>query len=298
MLTQPKKMLTIVKTMVDSREQLIDLCCEVEDHPPNLDQGGAWSYFSTLRPRDYDDAPPDFESSVISRIRAESVYHIIVKENDNHLHCCSFLYKTQSRYNYSVGWYNAADSPCAFFDEQERTNLRKAHKNKAKAIENITTTDVISSYLSGEYATKIDKPFEILSAKLPADLSELEFWIPDVGALKGPKYYNPDIRRQVNMFKADNLHLYADPKDRYPIEEVEFIDIQAWHNLKTHDFLLPSCRKRKDHDDHIADLMHHINRMHSSDVRVYHCPHDPQFVPDKGHPAWVHNMCPHTGRVL
>lgn len=271
-----------------SQSDLIDFDCEIEEHPPKLDNGGAWAYFSTLRPRDWESRPPDFESKVITRTRAESLYHIIVKENDNHLHVCSFLYKSQTRYNYSVGWFTAADSPCNFFDDEERHNLYKSPRNKKKAVENITTTEVISSYLSGEYVKKIDKPFEILSAKLPSDLSELEFWIPDVGALKGPKYYNPEIRRQVGMFKTDNIHLYADPKDRYPIRAVEFCEVQQWHNIKTHDFLLPSIPKVSDHDNHITRLMHHINPLMTwNGTPHYNCPANPEFIPPKGHPAYV-----------
>lgn len=278
----------------------IELDAKIEPRPTDLDQGGAWSYFTTLRPRDWDSAPPDFTDKVVARVIAESLYHIIVKENDNHLHICSFLWKSKNRCNYASGWFDAQDSPCHFYDQTERDNLRLSRR-KGKAIINIYSTDLITSYLSGEYASKIDKPFEILSANLPADLSELEFWMPAVGALKADRHYNPELRRQVALFKSDNPDLYATEKDRYPIKDVSFIQVQYWHNTKTHDFLLPSFAHARDHDNHICRLMHHINPIPVYSRKLYHNPVNPEQIPKSGHPAYepscsdMENLsaCPH-----
>ena len=74
------------------------------------------------------------------------------------------------------------------WDKDEKANFRRWDINsKTGAVKTNTNLEVITDYLDGTRDSKSDDKYEIVCQNLPDDLSDLEIWIPEVGALERKK---------------------------------------------------------------------------------------------------------------
>lgn len=148
----------------------------------------ALSFFSTVRRQ----KPAVVDDSDVQRIRQylekTSLWWFIVREKsgvDSHLHIVDFLKRPQQRCNYIFQFQKHC---LASWTDAERHNHKYwNHTTNQAAVKSTTSLELITDYLSGTRKEKSDDPFEIIDKHLPDDLSELETFLPDVGALKRPK---------------------------------------------------------------------------------------------------------------
>lgn len=148
--------------------------------------GGSFAFFATFRPRG------GITDEVINRLIAYMPiicrYWTIVEEKvgeERHVHVCLFLHKAQQRSNIVTMLTRRIIYD---WDDDEKKNFRRWCRNLGTgAVKVLTNLEVITSYLSGEYARKSEDYFAIVDRKLPEDLSELESFVPQVGALLRPK---------------------------------------------------------------------------------------------------------------
>jgi len=109
-------------------------------------------------------------------------WHLIAMEKGNHLHCAMFLHEPQQRSNVITKFLN---NPLKAYDDDEKKNFRRFDRaSKTGAVLQLTTLGIVAEYLSGEFERKLEDEFEIISERLPEDISELEEYLPAVNGLK------------------------------------------------------------------------------------------------------------------
>lgn len=239
--------------------------------PQDEMDGGGFSWSLTFRPRDLLVAPADFFSQIIRKFQQDGPYHILVMEDKNHLHGVSFLWRKKTRSNYVKLWGGEyVNAPLSHFDKDEWDNFRLVHIEKTPGHEDVkhyackqtTTLDILTSYINGDYEAKADRPFQVISAHLPADLDYLEHWLPRKRALKTPKVYNQDLRPDLDLFKEDHPERYTDdspfitPGHNGDIDD-DYI-LQWWTSHVLHN-RLPRKKTAKDIAQHVDTLLSFIH---------------------------------------
>lgn len=147
------------------------------------DKGGCYAFFATFRPRN--GITDDDISRILHYIPKLAMYWLLVIEKEGaerHAHLVLFPHIAQQRSNVVT----LLSKHClAGWDKDEIANFKRWDRRTGTGcVKTATSLDLISSYLDGTYAKKADDFFEVRDEQLPADLHELEKWIPDVGALK------------------------------------------------------------------------------------------------------------------
>lgn len=193
---------------------LIDYDAPTDTLPYPLDNGGQHAFFTTVRPRHWDPAYIDRSYEKVS----SSPYFLIVQEDLNHLHIVEFLHRPVTRSNYITNWLN---KPLKEYDESERKLFRKYDRDTASgAVITVKDLNLISGYLSGDYASKSERPFSILAARLPKDLSHLEEFLPSINGLKGKRSVSIWYKGREAIFKEEH------PDHKYVSE----CDLLVWYN--------------------------------------------------------------------
>lgn len=153
-----------------------------------MSNGGSLAFFTTYRPRG------GIKQSTMERIIAHTFrtcnWWFIVREKkdtEKHVHCISFPKKAMQRSNHITNCVTNVLKP-EDWDEDSIRNFRRWDREKQTgSVKVATNLELIGDYMSGTRESKIGDECEILAEHLPQDLSDLEKFLPEVGALERPK---------------------------------------------------------------------------------------------------------------
>ena len=151
-----------------------------------MSNGGCHSFFATFRPKD--GITDDTVRRILDYLPEFCKFWFVVLEKDGperHAHVTLFPRKAMQRSNIITQLTRRCISD---WDQAEKWNFRRWDKDsKTGAVKTNTNLEVITDYLDGTRASKSADKYAIVDQQLPDDLSELETWIPQVGALERKK---------------------------------------------------------------------------------------------------------------
>ena len=180
--------------------------------PPNASaDNGGFAWMITIRPRGEnftDELIQDVKAYVEEKLKPD--WYLLVIEKSNHIHAAIFLHNPLQRSNLITNWCN---NPLKGWSDDEKRNFRKWNREeKTGAVMNMTTLQMVSEYLSGEFDTKLGDDFEILAEKLPPadDTALLEEYLPAVNGLKR--------KRQISVWYAAQEEAYKQAAREIPRE--------------------------------------------------------------------------------
>ena len=200
---------------------------------PDLDPRArnGMSFWHTFRPRHgVDNAPRDLIETLITKLEG-CLFHVLVKEKqglESHLHWVTFeetrIYDVS---NYIKSYGQGICSPLHFIYEVPPVKKGTEWYNyKHNCVRQTYNMDVVTEYLSGQFETKEDDPFELLSANMPADLNTLVPWMTDLSTLgKQKAVVNAWALEYEKLFKADH------PGFQAPRDQISEAYLTQWWNI-------------------------------------------------------------------